>query len=127
MKLKIKVEVHRDLKDENGKILREPDGGAKYETVLEDREIDIIGLKGKHQKKFLNIISKAVKGSGNLDELSHESINQIMEVLEYIDSLITEVTDLTEEEVIELDLTEKNKITKEIMNILSPWRQEGFF
>lgn len=91
-----------------------------------EKEIDL-RLKGSDQKKFLDKIGAIAKKAKDEKADPEELLQSSTEFLEYQDSIIIDKTGLTQEELEDLDLEEKNKILKSIREILLPWGKEGFF
>lgn len=100
----------------------------KIKIKLGDIEKEIsINLKGKDQKEFLKKIGEIAKKAKDDKADPEELLQSSTDFLEYQDKIITEKSGLTEEELEDLDLEEKNKILKSIREILLPWGQQGFF
>jgi len=91
-----------------------------------ERELDI-KLTGKDQKKFLAKIGEIAKKSKEENADPEELLEKSTDFLDYQDNVIIEKAGLTQEELEDLDLEEKNKILKSIREILLPWGKEGFF
>ena len=77
--------------------------------INRDNKVEIVKLKdptGKHQREWFNQLIKGKEGQ----------IEDIMSFLDYRDKLILELADtkLTKEELENMSLVEKNKITKAI-------------
>ena len=99
---------------------------TKIKVNGEVREIEI-KLKGKDQKEFLKVIGDLAKKMKDQEGDPERLLGESEDFLNYQDKMLSEKTGLTMEEVDDLDLEDKNKLTGEIRAVLLPLGDKGFF
>jgi len=100
----------------------------KIKILINDVERDVVvKLIGSDQQDFIKMMTSIAKSASQENVDPEKILAESVDFLNYQDKLLVDKSNLTAEEVANLDLEEKNKLVGEIRKVLLPWSDKGFF